>query len=85
MSYTSGMKTAISLPDRVFKQAQHHARRTGKTRSRLYAEAVAEYLLRHAPDEITERMNEVCAANDSAAEADFARTAARKILEKEKW
>ena len=54
------MKTAISLPDRVFREAERFARRVRKTRSRLYAEALAEYLARHAPDDITESINQVC-------------------------
>ena len=54
------MKTAISLPDRVFREADRHARRTGKSRSQLYAEALAEYLARHAPDAVTDAMNQVC-------------------------
>ena len=54
------MKTAISLPDRVFKEAERFARRQKKSSSQLYAEALAEYLARHAPNDITEAMNSVC-------------------------
>ena len=59
LGYTSGMKTAISLPDELFRAAERQAKRTRKTRSQLYAEALAEYLARHAPDEVTEAMNRV--------------------------
>lgn len=52
--YTFGMKTAISLPEKVFREAERFARRVRKTRSRLYAEDIAEYLARHAPDDVTE-------------------------------
>ena len=51
------MKTAVSLPDDVFRAAERHARRARKSRSQLYAEALSEYLARHAPDEVTEAMN----------------------------
>ena len=82
--YTSGMKTAISLPEKVFREAERFARRVRKTRSRLYAEAIAEYLARHAPDDITESMNKVCdrvgVANDT-----FHAKAARKVLAREAW
>src|SRR4051812_18924866 len=54
--HTVGMKTAVSLPDRVYREAEGYARRTRKSRSQLYAEALAEYLARHAPDEVTEAM-----------------------------
>jgi hypothetical protein len=53
------MKTAISLPDELFIAAEQQAKRTRKSRSQLYAEALAEYLARHAPDEVTEAMNRV--------------------------
>ena len=53
------MKTAISLPDAVFRAAERHAERVQKSRSQLYAEALAEYLNRHAPEEVTEAMNRV--------------------------
>lgn len=56
------MKTAISLPDPLFAEADDLARRLGKSRSQLYAEAVAEYVARHDSDEITRRMNETLEA-----------------------
>jgi len=83
-SYTFGMKTAVSLPDDVFKEAERFARRSRKSRSQLYAEALAEYLARHAPDEITERINRVC-DRIGTEEDKFVAAAARRILTKESW
>ena len=83
-SYTTGMKTAVSLPDRVFKEAELFARRLRKSRSQLYAEAIAEYLARHAPNDITESMNVVC-DRLGQDESEFAATAARRLLRKESW
>ena len=54
------MKTAISVPDPVFREAEQYARRAKKSRSQVYGEAVAEYLARHVPEAITETMNDVC-------------------------
>lgn len=51
------MKTAVSIPDAVFRAAEALARRLRKSRSRLYAEAVAEYLDRHAPEAITAQID----------------------------
>jgi hypothetical protein len=42
VGYTYGMKTAISIPDKVFKEAERLARRLGQSRSKLYGEGVAE-------------------------------------------
>jgi metal-responsive CopG/Arc/MetJ family transcriptional regulator len=75
------MKTAISLPDEVFRAAERHARRMRKSRSQLYAEALAEYLARHAPDEVTEAINQV--VDQLTVPADpFVRAAARRVLER---
>jgi metal-responsive CopG/Arc/MetJ family transcriptional regulator len=53
------MKTAVSLPDAVFRAAERYAKRAQKSRSQLYAEALSEYLARHSPDAVTEDMNAV--------------------------
>jgi len=54
------MKTAISIPNEVYQRAERLARRTKKSRGRLYGDALREYLARHAPDEVTEAMNRAC-------------------------
>jgi len=78
------MKTAISLPDRIFRAAERHARRARKSRSQLYAEAIAEYLARHAPEEVTEAMNRV--VDQLAGESDpFVAAAGRRVLEDSSW
>ena len=55
------MKTAISLPDELFKSADALAARLGVSRSELYATAVAEYLAKHRDQDVTSRLNEVLA------------------------
>ena len=82
--YTLGMKTAVSVPDEVFRAAERQARRTRKSRSQLYAEALAEYLARHAPDEVTEAMNRVVDQLTEPTDA-FVLTAARRVLERSEW
>ena len=44
-----GMKTAISVPDDLFKLGETFAKRTARSRSGLYSEALREYLARHEP------------------------------------
>lgn len=82
------MKTAVSVPDRLFRAAEQHARRAQKTRSQLYADALAEYLARHAPDEVTAAMDRVVeqvgAGPDAAPDA-FIAAAAQRILERSEW
>ena len=78
------MKTAISLPDEVFQQAERLARRLKKSRSELYREAVAEYVARHDPEAITEAVDRVAEQVDSRPDA-FSSAAARQILERTEW
>ena len=78
------MKTAISLPDSVFRAAEKHARRVHKSRSQLYAEAISEYLDRHAPDEVTEAVNRVVDQLEELTDP-FVTAAARRILKRTEW
>lgn len=79
------MKTAVSLPDRVYRDAERHAKRTRKSRSQLYAEALSEYLVRHAPDEVTEDMNAVLDQLGEAGLDRFVSRAARRVLTSTEW
>jgi metal-responsive CopG/Arc/MetJ family transcriptional regulator len=78
------MKTAVSIPDKVFEEAERLARRMGKSRSQLYNHALAEYVARHAPDRVTEAMDRVCAKLGQPTDS-FVSSAARRILERSDW
>lgn len=79
------MKTAVSLPDELFDAAERQAKRAHKSRSQLYAEALAEYLARHAPDEVTEAMNRVVDRLGESSSDPFTARAARRVLERVEW
>ena len=68
----------------LYEEADRLARRQGKSRSRLYADALAEYLARHDPDSITETLNAVCAEEDSRLDPGLA-AAAHRTLERVEW
>lgn len=53
------MKTAISIPDKVFEAAERAATKLGMSRSELYVTAVREYIERHARESITDELNDV--------------------------
>lgn len=53
------MKTAISIPDPVFKSAERLAARLRVSRSELYVKAVTAFLEGHRDDLVTSRLNEV--------------------------
>ena len=78
------MKTAVSIPDRVFRDAERIAERLQKSRDQVFSEAVAEYVARHDPDAITEQINAVCAEVDTRPDP-FVAAAARRVLERTEW
>ena len=78
------MKTAISIPTPIFQAAEKYAKRTQKSRSQLFVEAMVEYLERHTPDEITRKMNEAIDAIDNADDA-FVHQASYSVLEQSEW
>jgi metal-responsive CopG/Arc/MetJ family transcriptional regulator len=64
--YTPSMKTAISIPDPIFQAAEELARQLGISRSELYTTALAEYIREHRDADITERLNQLYAEEDSS-------------------
>jgi predicted transcriptional regulator len=51
--YTRAMKTAISVPDDVFREADRAAAELGWSRSQLYTRAMSEFLERRGVDPVT--------------------------------
>ena len=84
LGYTPGMKTAVSIPDEIYEGAERLARRTKKSRSRLFSDALKEYLARHAPDEITEAMNLACLETGERKDS-FVSAATRRVLRRSEW
>ena len=78
------MKTAISLPDSLFRSGDALAKRLGVSRSELFARALTEYLAKHRVDQITKRLNAVYAAEDSRLDPAFT-TAQGRALARETW
>ncbi len=78
------MKIAVSIPDDVYVEAERLAQRLKKSRSRLYADAVREYVARRDPNTVTEQLNrmldEVGTAPDPAVSA-----AAIRLLQRVEW
>jgi predicted transcriptional regulator len=78
------MKIAVSIPDDVYQRAERLAEQSNRSRSRLYSDALGEYLARHGRDEVTDGMNQVLAEVDQRDDT-FATTAARAVLAKTEW
>jgi predicted transcriptional regulator len=84
MGYTLGMKTAISIPEEVFRHAEALARHLSISRSQLYSRAISEYVSRHAPDRVTDALDRVCGEIDEKTDR-FVAEASRRILELTEW
>jgi metal-responsive CopG/Arc/MetJ family transcriptional regulator len=78
------VKTAISIPDDVFEDAERLASRLQTSRSQLYARAIAEFVARHDDDRITSLMNQVVDEVGGAAD-DFVRESTRQSLRRVEW
>jgi predicted transcriptional regulator len=82
--YTCGMKTAVSIPDDVFEDAERLASRLRTSRSQLYARALAEFVARHDDDRVTSLMDQ--AVREAGGEADaFVQAAAQQALQRVEW
>ncbi len=79
--YTSGVKTAISIPEELFESAEQFARGRGMSRSELYAMALRHYLGEHRAGMITERLDEIYGGESGGLDADIARLQARSLPE----
>ena len=78
------MKTAVSIPDDVFEDAEQLARRLKTSRSRLYAQAVAEFVARHDEDHVTSGMNRAVEEVGEPVD-EFIQEAARRSLQRVEW
>jgi predicted transcriptional regulator len=81
---TQFMKIAVSIRDDVFRRAERLAEKSKRSRSRLYSNALEEYLARHGSDEVTDAMNQALAGMDQSADA-FVAVAACTVLAKTEW
>lgn len=81
--YTFGMKTAISIPDNVFRSADTMAKRLGVSRSQLYSKAMEEFLARHRSKQVTARLDEIYSEEDSSISPELANAQVKTILHEE--
>jgi metal-responsive CopG/Arc/MetJ family transcriptional regulator len=84
LGYTRSMKTAVSLPDELFRVAEAAARRLRVSRSQLYARAIAEFLKGQQENSITERLNGVYSQRAANLDSGLHR-AQLKSLAKDAW
>ena len=59
------MKTAISLPDSIFEEAEALARQLGVSRSELYTKALKAYLRKYNRNQMLNQLNKVYSEESS--------------------
>ena len=80
------MKTAISMPDEVFRRAEAAAKRLGMSRSELFTRAAVEFLRAHQTADIKQSYDRAFAEPESDGRlAEHRRRAARATLRKIEW
>ncbi len=78
------MKTAISVPDELFAQAEAVAGKQGVSRSELYQVALRKYLKELDDAEITESYNRIAAKFDTSMDPVLDQMQ-RRSLAKDPW
>lgn len=78
------MRTTISLPDDLFRQADRLAKKMKLSRSALVAKAIEAFIASQRDAEITEKLNQAY-AHDDGREHEWMRRAARRILARDPW
>ena len=80
------MKTAISIPDRLFEAAERLARRLGMSRSELYSKAVSRFIDENHSIGVRERLNAVYEADPESSQIDPVMTRLQiESLAEEDW
>lgn len=79
------MKTAISLPDQLFQDADEAAKRLGISRSLLYSKALAEYLERLDGARITARLDAVYQKVEGRPEPGLTALQSRGMPRQDHW
>ena len=82
--YTKGMKTAVSIPDDVFNEAEELAKELKTSRSEIYARALAAFVGDHSSDRVTLAMNDALDTVGTTPDPSIIATAHR-ILREVEW
>lgn len=78
------MKTAISVQSNLFQRAEKFAREKKISRSKLFSDAVKDYLDRHERERIIEQINKVCDEVDTSIDP-FWKEIQGRVISKDEW
>ena len=83
--YTCRVKTAISVPDDVFDEAERAAKRLGLSRSELFTRAVQAFLATRAEQNITSSYDAAFGDAGNSDVDEFRREGSRRALLDVEW
>jgi hypothetical protein len=84
--YTQFMKTAISIPDYIFEEAERLAKTRGWSRSELYANAVTAYVNSERFCGVREKLDALYGNSEEDSDIDpLVADAQARSLPREKW
>lgn len=78
------MKTAISVETRLFERAERYAKARRISRSKLFSEALQEFLDKRETESLKENLNRVYSKEDSSVDPALLKMALLS-LPKEEW
>jgi metal-responsive CopG/Arc/MetJ family transcriptional regulator len=78
------MKTAISVDTNLFERAEKYAKEKKISRSRLFAQAMEEYLEKREKAKIIEQINKVCEEVDTSLDP-FWKEVQGRAISKDEW
>jgi metal-responsive CopG/Arc/MetJ family transcriptional regulator len=78
------MKTAIYIPDDIFRTAERIAQRLKISRSELYARAVKEYIVEIEAESTTEKLNTLYSQEESKLDHALLQ-AQEQVIQDEGW
>jgi hypothetical protein len=81
--HTRFMKVAISVPEPVFREAEEASKRLRMSRSRLYSQALAEFVKKHRGQSVREALDAVYSRESSDLDPVLTDLQARAL--REKW
>lgn len=79
ISYTLGMKTAISIPDKLFQEIEEVAKKRKCSRSEVLAVATREYLERAKSKAMLDALDEVYSETESSSAVEMRKKAIRNF------
>lgn len=79
------MKTAVSISDSIFLRAQKFQTNYNISRSKLYSDALDEYLSKREKQDITAQLNSVYEQIETEEDLDIGLLAVRELTKNDAW